>query len=67
MIELAWFAYLDEGVVEQEHDSREIPDPCPTVIEHLADITNVTNFWVTEAEFPMSSSAAIAPVTREKR
>ena len=55
--------YLNEGVVEQEHDSGEIPDPSPAIVEHLANIANITNFWMTKTEFPMVLSAA----TRQAR
>jgi hypothetical protein len=38
---------LDEGVVEQEHDSRE-PKSRPVIPEdHLAEITHIANLRVT--------------------
>ena len=55
--------YLDEGIVEQEHSCSKVPDPCPSKVEHLTDIANVSKFGVTETEFPkMDISAASRPL-----
>ena len=45
-------AYLNECVVEQEHGRSKVPDPGPAVVEHLANVTHVSEFRVTETEFP---------------
>ena len=44
---------LNKSVVEQEHDSREIPSDLGVPEEHLSDITNVSDFGVTKTEFPV--------------
>ena len=44
--------YLDEGIVEQEHGCGKVPDPSPSKVEHLTDVTNISKFGVTETEFP---------------
>ena len=44
--------YLDECIVKQEHGRSAIPHPCPTIIEHVTEITNVADLWVPDAEFP---------------
>lgn len=59
-------AYLDECIVEQEHDSGGIPNPGPPVIEHLAYIANVADLWMTQAEFPDTSSATLTPSRASK-
>ena len=43
---------LDEGVVEQKHETGKVP--CPTLVpeEHLANVANVLDLGVTKAEFP---------------
>ena len=45
-------AYLNECIVEQEHGCSQVPDPGPAVVEHLANVTHVSEFRVTETEFP---------------
>ena len=45
-------AYLNECVVEQEHGCSQVPDPGPAIVEHLANVTHVSEFRVTETEFP---------------
>ena len=43
---------LDEGIVQEEHRRRRVPDPFPVVKEHLAQVADVAHFGVPEAEFP---------------
>jgi len=43
---------LNEGIVQNEHDRSGVPSPRFTPEEHLADITNISNFWMAETEFP---------------
>ena len=43
---------LNEGVVQDEHDSGGIPGPPPVPEEHLTDITDVPNLWMSQTEFP---------------
>ena len=51
--------YLDEGVVEQEHGRGKEPNPCPIKVEHLTNITNVSDFGVTETKFPKINISAV--------
>ncbi|KFY73656.1 hypothetical protein V499_06278 [Pseudogymnoascus sp. VKM F-103] len=43
---------LNEGVVQNEHDGRGIPDPGFTPEQHLPDVTYVPDLGVTETELP---------------
>ena len=43
---------LDEGVVQDEHEGRGVPDPGFTPEQHLADVTHVPDLGVTETELP---------------
>lgn len=45
--------YLDKSVVEQKHGCGKVPHPCPSKVKHLTYITNVSNFRMTETEFPI--------------
>lgn len=43
---------LDEGVVQDEHDSSKPPRPSLVPEEHLTNVTHVPNLWMSQAEFP---------------
>lgn len=43
---------LNEGVVQEEHDTGEPPRPALVPEEHLTDVTDVLDFGVAETEFP---------------
>jgi hypothetical protein len=45
-------AYLNEDVVQQEHDSREVPRNFGIPEEILANVAHITNFRMTQAELP---------------
>ena len=46
------FTYLDEGVIEDEHDCSE--PPCPFLVpeKHLSKIAYITHFRVTHTKLP---------------
>ncbi len=52
---------LDEGVVEQEHDGREIPSPLGAPEEHLPNVTDISNFRMSQTEFPILRSVLRCP------
>ena len=43
---------LDERIVEQKHDGREVPSPLPSPEEHLAEVTDVPNLGMAQAKLP---------------
>lgn len=43
---------LDEGVVQDEHDGREVPGPFRVPEQHLADVADVFELWMAKSEFP---------------
>jgi hypothetical protein len=45
-------AYLDESVIQNKHDSSEVPGPRLAPEKHLANVTHISDFWVTETKFP---------------
>ena len=60
--------YLDEGIVEQEHGCRKIPNPRPSKVEHLTNIAHVSNFRMTKTEFPkMTVSADCKPKVQSRK
>ena len=49
-----WYlTYLNEGVVQNEHDCCKIPRPCFAPEKHLANIAHIPNLWVTKTELPI--------------
>jgi len=48
------FKDLDEGIVEEEHDGREVPGYLRIPVQHLTDVADVADFRVSETEFPVS-------------
>jgi len=45
-------AYLDEGVVENEHHSGKVPCPLLVPEQHLSDVADIFDFRVAETKFP---------------
>ena len=43
---------LDKSVVEDKHDASEPPRPALVPEEYLADVADILDFWMAEAEFP---------------
>lgn len=48
----------NEGVVQKEHDGREVPCPALAPEEHLANVTDIFDFGVSHAEFPTRKSVS---------
>ena len=48
--------YLNECVVEQEHDGSKVPDPAIIPEEHLAKVADIPHFRVTETELPYNEA-----------
>lgn len=46
-------AYLNEGVVQQEHDCRQPPNNLRIPEQILANIANITDFWMAQTELPI--------------
>jgi hypothetical protein len=44
--------YLDESVVQDEHERCSIPRPSLSPKKHLANITYISNLGVSETELP---------------
>lgn len=44
--------YLNEGVVQQEHDGSRIPSNLGIPEEVLADVTDITDFRMAQAKSP---------------
>jgi hypothetical protein len=44
--------YLNECVVQNKHNSREIPRDWRIEKEHLSDIADIPSFRMSETEFP---------------
>jgi hypothetical protein len=40
------------GIVEKEHDGCGVPSPLLAPEEHLADVTNIPDFRMTQTELP---------------
>lgn len=45
---------LDECVIQHEHNGRCVPDPAAAEEQHLPNVTNISDLWVTQAEFPQN-------------
>ena len=54
---------LNEGVVEQEHDGREVPSPLGAPEEHLANVTNISSLGMSQTEFPSLKSVLSRPTS----
>ena len=46
--------YLNESVVEKEHDGSKVPGPFLAPEQHLTDITYILDFWVSHTELPVN-------------
>jgi len=44
--------YLNEGVVQQEHDGGKVPGRSVAAKEHLTNVTDILDFGVAHAELP---------------
>lgn len=44
---------MNKGVVEQKHDGGEIPGNLGVPKQHLANITHISDFRVTQTELPV--------------
>jgi hypothetical protein len=44
---------LNEGVIQQKHNSGQVPRCLGIPKQHLANITNIPGFWVSQAELPL--------------
>jgi hypothetical protein len=49
---LASWSYHNEGVVQDEHDSREPKGPALAPEDHLAEIADIANLRMAQTEFP---------------
>lgn len=48
----ARMTYLDEGVVQDEHDRSKIPSPGFTPEKHLTNIANISHLRMAQAKLP---------------
>lgn len=46
-------AHLNEGVVQNEHDTSNPPDCSGIPVKHLTNIGNITNLGMAKTEFPV--------------
>jgi hypothetical protein len=46
-------AYLNKGIVQHKHDSSRIPSPGLTPEKHLANITYISNFGMSQTKLPL--------------
>jgi hypothetical protein len=61
---------LDEGVVQDEHDGSEPPRPLLVPEKHLANITDISNFRMSQTEFPQDKRAKhsiVSEILEEKK
>jgi hypothetical protein len=65
--------YLNECVVQNKHNSCEIPRDSRIEKEHLSDIADISSFGMSETEFPTQilegakESAVLANIPNNKR
>lgn len=56
--------YLNEGIVQKEHDRGQVPGNPGVPEQVLPDITHITNMGMTQAKFPVRLLAWISNVRR---
>lgn len=49
--------YLDEGVVQDEHDGRGPPCPLLSPKQHLANVADIAHLGMPQAELPQDNRA----------
>ena len=59
-------AYLNECIVEQKHGCSPIPNPGPTVVKHLANVTYVSKFGMTKTELPGMYGLDLVPTKQDR-
>ncbi len=43
---------LNESIIQNKHDRRQVPGCFRVPEQHLADVADITSFWVPKTELP---------------